>query len=360
MNLSLKNNRIILASRKNRILSMLIDYFLIVVLGITLYFVLINPVSNKIKFVENNGATFYTSYIGLKKMEDDTKLEIFNEDSYLKMMVKGTLGEGYYKSRNYEEIVPLNETNDIIFNYYYTYKVNNSSIYESSNYDFLTEINKYQIFEIKDGYYNLKEDEALKIGDYLFNKNESFIKKYNETKEIAKNIIIDARRDLKTNNNNYKKLQSDLSESSKIGENIAFIKCVISYATSFIILEIVFYFIFHKRSIGAKAMKLKEISINKNKVYPIIINKISRFITFASSLFIFLGVISRNSFLLILFLPLGNFYFYLFLFIILVLLTLLDFILLIVKKVNVSFDELVSKRVLVDQEFYYEWRSYTL
>ena len=353
MNLSLKNNRIILASRKNRILSMLIDYFLIVVLGITLYFALVNPISNKIKFVENNGATFYTSYIGLKKIEDDTKLECFNEDSYLKMMVKGTLGEGYYKSRNYEEIVPLNETNDIIFNYYYTYKVNNSSNYESSDYDFLTEINKYQMFEIKDNYYNLKEDEALKIGDYLFNKNESFIKKYNETKEIAKNIIIDARKDLKTNNH-YKKLQSDLSESSKIGENIAFIKCVISYATSFIILEIVFYFIFHKRSIGAKAMKLKEISINKNKVYPIIINKISRFITFASSLFIILGVISQNSFLLILFLPLGNFYFYLFLFIILVLLTLLDFILLIVKKVNVSFDELVSKRVLVDQEFYYE------
>ena len=353
MNLSLKNNRIILAPRKNRILSMLIDYFLIVVLGITLYFTLANPVSNKIKIVEQNSSTFYTSYIGLKKIEDETKFESFNEDSYLKMMVKGTLGEGYYKSRNYEEIVPLNETNDIIFNYYYTYKVNNSSNYESSNYDFLTEINKYQMFEIKDNYYNLKEDEALKIGDYLFNKNESFIKKYNETKEIAKNIIIDARKDLKTNNH-YKKLQSDLSESSKIGENIAFIKCVISYATSFIILEIIFYFIFHKRSIGSKAMKLKEISINKNKVYPIIINKISRFITFASSLFIILGVISQNSFLLILFLPLGNFYFYLFLFIILVLLTLLDFILLIVKKVNVSFDELVSKRVLVDQEFYYE------
>lgn len=353
MNLSLKNNRIILASRKNRILSMLIDYFLIVVLGITLYFALVNPISNKIKFVENNGATFYTSYIGLKKIEDETKLESFNEDSYLKMMVKGTLGEGYYKSRNYEEIVPLNETNDIIFNYYYTYKVNNSSNYGSSSYDLLTEINKYQIFEIKDGYYNLKEEEALKIGDYLFNKNESFIKKYNETKEIAKNIINDARRDLKSNNN-YKKLKNDLSESSKIGENIAFIKCAISYAISFIILEIIFYFIFRKRSIGSKAMKLKEISINKNKVYPIIINKISRFMTFASSLFIILGVISQNSFLLILFLPLGNFYFYLFLFIILVLLTLLDFILLIVKKVNVSFDELVSKRVLVDQEFYYE------
>ncbi len=353
MNLSLKNNRIILASRKNRILSMLIDYFLIVVLGITLYFTLVNPVSNKIKIVEQNSSTFYTSYIGLKKIEDETKLESFNEDSYLKMMVKGTLGEGYYKSRNYEEIVPLNETNDIIFNYYYTYKVNNSSNYESSNYDFLTEINKYQMFEIKDNYYNLKEDEALKIGDYLFNKNESFIKKYNETKEIAKNIIIDARRDLKTNNN-YKKLQSDLSESSKTGENIAFIKCVISYLISFTALEIIFYFIFRKRTIGSKTMKLKEISINKNKVYPIIINKISRFITFASSLFIILGVISQNSFLLILFLPLGNFYFYLFLFIVLVLLTLFDFILLIVKKVNVSFDELVSKRVLVDQEFYYE------
>lgn len=359
MNLSLKNNRIILASRKNRILSMLIDYFLIVVLGITLYFTLVNPASNKIKIVEQNSSTFYTSYIGLKKIEDETKLESFNEDSYLKMMVKGTLGEGYYKSRNYEEIVPLNETNDIIFNYYYTYKVNNSSNYESSNYDFLTEINKYQMFEIKDNYYNLKEDEALKIGDYLFNKNESFIKKYNETKEIAKNIIIDARRDLKTNNN-YKKLQSDLSESSKTGENIAFIKCVISYLISFTALEIIFYFIFRKRTIGSKIMKLKEISINKNKVYPIIINKISRFITFASSLFIILGVISQNSFLLILFLPLGNFYFYLFLFIVLVLLTLFDFILLIVKKVNVSFDELVSKRVLVDQEFYYEWRSYTL
>ncbi len=272
MNLSLKNNRIILASRKCRILSMLIDYFLIVVLGITLYFVLVNPVSNKIKIVEQNSSTFYTSYIGLKKIEDETKLESLNEDSYLKMMVKGTLGEGYYKSRNYEEIVPLNETNDIIFNYYYTYKVNNSSNYESSNYDFLTEINKYQMFEIKDNYYNLKEDEALKIGDYLFNKNESFIKKYNETKEIAKNIIIDARRDLKTNNNNYKKLQSDLSESSKTGENIAFIKCVISYLISFTALEIIFYFIFHKRTIGSKTMKLKEISINKNKVYTIIIN----------------------------------------------------------------------------------------
>lgn len=354
MNLSLKNNRIILASRKSRILSMLIDYFLIVVLGITLYFVLVNPVSNKIKIVEENSATFYTSYIELKKIEDDTKLESFNEDSYLKMMVKGTLGEGFYKSGNYDEVVPLNKTNDIIFNYYYTYKVNNSSNYESSSFDFLTDIIKYQIFESKDNYYNLKEEEALKIGDYLFNKNESFVRNYKDTKVILKKFIDDARKDLKTNNNYYKKLQNDINESSKIGENVAFIKCVISYVISFIVLEIIFYFLFSKRSIGSKAMKLKEININKNKVYPIIINKISRFMTFGSSLFIILGVISQNSFLLILFLPLGNFYFYLFLFIILVLLTLLDSILLLIKKVDVSFDELVSKRVLVGQEFYYE------
>ena len=170
------------ASTKKRVFSLLIDYFLLVVANVIFYFLLVSQVANNLPFVKDISSEFYSSYDSVETLIDESKLNSLTKENYIKMSVKSSLGEDYYPLASYDQVSFLTKENDSLYYYFYVFKEENIDDYLDGDFtknDYLLNIEKSNYFDVQDDYYVLKEEEAVKLGDYLFNNNEVFLDEYN-------------------------------------------------------------------------------------------------------------------------------------------------------------------------------------
>ena len=109
----------------------------------------------------------------------------------------------------------------------------------------------------QDNYYLLKEEIAIKAGDYLFNDNQVFKNEYESLYSFILNNFNDCSLDLRENNSLYLNSYSLLNSSSNSIRGANFIELNISFVFSFLFIYLLTFLLNKKhKSLGLVAMKL--------------------------------------------------------------------------------------------------------
>lgn len=342
-------------SSKKRILSYLLDFFMIVILTTIINVFSMNFITNNLPFVKENSALFYDSYNRNEEVINSSYLENFNNESYLMMLIKSSLSEDNFPGTDFSKVVSLNKENDAIYLYYHDYKLNNLDIYLNNDYfnpnEYINNFINSEYFIINnENYYFLKEEVAIKLGDNIFNKSNSNESLKEEVLSLIKATYNEATNDLITNNINYINSLNELENYANHGKNYSLVTLVISYFISYLIYFIVIpFFIKSKKTISMIVFKLGYEYQNKNKIMSLILLNLNKAIILFSTV-LFSGYLSLgNSMSLILFNEINNIYYLLFIFIFTILLYVFSLSLSLIKPYNQTFEEKISKILLIDE-----------
>lgn len=331
--------------KKERILSYLIDYFLVLVLTIILDLACFTQIANSLPRVKENSTLFYESYLNQEDIIKETKLNDVSPQNYLKMCIKSSLDSNYFLGTEFKDINALNKENDPLYFYYFSYKINHLELYEDkytySTLIFLKTLQNSIIFEVKDDYYTLKKEVAIDVGDYIFNSNLSKKNEYEDSQNFITNLFKEATNDL-YKNKVYLKNENNLKSTSSFALNVTFLTSLISFFISFLILQILIPFINKKhKTSGNIIFKIEPYFFKKNYT-SLLIKKVVEFFTFSSSIFLELLIIRSSVFVQMSTLNISNFYYFIFFLIFSVLLSLLSLVFSFIKGINASLSEIFS------------------
>lgn len=341
-------------STKKKILSYLLDFFMIVVFTTIINIFSNNFVTNNLTSVKENSALFYESYEENESIIEASHLKSFNNESYLMMLIKSSLTEDNFPGTDFFKVIELTKENDAIFLYYQDYKINNLELYlNKEDFDpnsYLTSFASNEYFIIKEDYYYLKEEVALKIGDNIFNKSSSNEELKESVLSLIQKTYQEASNDLIENNINYINSLNNLEKYANIGKNYNLITLSISYFISYFV-----YFILiplclkSKKTISMIVFKSTYEFQNKSKLISLTLLNIVRVIIFFSSI-LFSGCLSLgNSMSLILFNEINSIYYLLFILLFTILLYIFSLLISLIKPLNQTFEEKISKVILLDE-----------
>lgn len=320
------------ASTKKRIFSVLIDYFLVMVLTVILYFILVSQVANIIPSFKEISNNFYQSYETLSTLVDDSKLNTLTSDSFIKMSIKSTLGEDYFYTNEYNMINPLSKDNDSLYYYFSTFKEEHHDEYTNINSVNLNYLFNYfssaNFYHLENDYYVLNEEIALKVGDFLFNANDSNKNSYNELNKYIDEIFNFSVNDLKENNLVYKTNYTNINNLSNSITIINFLEINISFVLSYIIAICLPLLINKKhKSLGDIIMKISPKFKKKTCKNQLFIKLITFIFVAYSSIFISLILTSGTSYGQILISNLSGFYYVLFILVLSIMISLFSLLL---------------------------------
>lgn len=341
-------------SVKKKILSYLLDFFMIVVFTTIINIFSNNFITNNLPNVKENSALFYESYEENESVIEASHLSNFNNESYLMMLVKSSLSEDNFPGTDFFKVINLTKENDAIYLYYHDYKLNNLDIYlNSANFDpdsYITSFINSDYFTFDNSYYLLKEDVALKIGDNIFNKTNSNEELKEDVLELIQKTFNEASNDLITNNITYINSLKNLENYANIGKNYNLITLSVSYLISYFL-----YFVLlplclkSKKTISMIVFKSSYEFKNKSKIISSTSLNLIRVVIFYSTI-LFSGYLSLgNSMSLILFNEINNVYYLLFILLFTVLLYIFSLLLCLIKPLNQTFEEKISKAILLDE-----------
>ena len=320
------------ASTKKRVLALLIDYFLLVIGNVIFYFLIVSQIANTLPIMKDLSNAFYNSYNEVEEIIEESKLDSISSLNYLKMSVKTRLGESYFVDTEYELLGSLNKENDPIYFYLNNYKSENISSYLNNDINlesYLNKIEKSSFFDMsQDNYYLLKEDIAIKVGDYLFNDNQVFKNEYESLYSFIVNNFNDCSLDLRENNSLYLNSYSLLNSSSNSIRGANFIELNISFVFSFLFIYLLTFLLNKKhKSLGLIAMKLTYDFSKKPSKTKLFLKVLLAFILTYSSIFLSLFLTSGASYGQVIMFDLNGFYLALLLLVFSLLISLFSFIL---------------------------------
>ena len=336
-NLNKYSNEVI--SSKKKILSYLIDYFMVIIFTVIINLISINFILNNIPSVKENNSNFYTQYEINEKVIEDSYLNDFNSNNYLMMLVRSSLDESNFPGTDFSKVLPLSKENDPFYLYYFKYKNSNLDLYKNNdNYNpslYYETLNKSNYFIFSNDYYMLKEDVALKVGDNIFNKSSSNETLKSEVLNIINNIYNESTNDLKANNITYINSLNLLEKSANLTKNYNLINLSASYLVGYLIYFLLLPFINknHKTVSMIIFKSYKEYKF-KSKTLSLILLNIVRFIIFYSSILISGYLSLGDSMTLILFNEFNNIYYLLFIILFTLLLYIFSLLISLIKPWN--------------------------
>lgn len=320
------------ASNKKRIFSVLIDYFLVMVLTVILYFVLVSQIANTLPSFKEISNNFYYSYDVLSSLVEESKLSNLTSDSFIKMGIKSSLGEEYFYTNEYDMINPLSKDNDSLYYYFSTFKEKHREEYTNLNEVNLNYLINYfsssNYYHLEKNYYVLNQEIALKVGDYLFNENISNKTSYDEVNNFINDILNFAITDLKEYNSAYKTNYANINDLSNSITIINFLEINISFISSYIITICIPLLINKKhKSIGDIIMKISPRLSQKHCKIKLFVKIITFLFVVYSSVFISLILTSGTSYGQILISSFNGFYYVLFILVLAILISLFSLVL---------------------------------
>ena len=341
-------------SSKKKVLSYLIDYFMVIIFTIIINLISINFILNNIPSVKENNSNFYTQYEINEKVIEDSYLNDFNSDNYLMMLVRSSLNETNFPGTDFSKVLPLAKENDPFYLYYFKYKENNLNLYKNNdNYEpsnYYESLNKSNYFIFNDDYYALKEEVALKVGDNIFNKSNSNETLKSEILNIINNIYMETSNDLKNNNISYINSLDLLEKSANLSKNYNLINLSTSYFLGYLVYFLLLPFINknHKTVSMIIFKSYKEYKF-KSKTLSLILLNIVRFIIFYSSILISGYLSLGDSMTLILFNEFNGIYYLLFIILFTLLLYIFSLLISLIKPLNQNFEDKISGIIYKDE-----------
>ena len=351
-NLNKYSNEVL--SSKKKILSYLIDYFMVIIFTVIINLISINFILNNIPSVKENNSNFYTQYEINEKVIEDSYLNDFNSNNYLMMLVRSSLDESNFPGTDFSKVLPLSKENDLFYLYYFKYKNSNLDLYKNNdNYNpslYYETLNKSNYFIFSNDYYMLKEDVALKVGDNIFNKSSSNETLKSEVLNIINNIYNEATNDLKANNTTYINSLNLLEKSANLTKNYNLINLSISYLIGYLIYFLLLPFINknHKTVSMIIFKSYKEYKFKSTTLSLVLLN-IVRFIIFYSSILISGYLSLGDSMTLILFNDFNNIYYLLFIILFTLLLYIFSLLISLIKPLNQNFEDKISGIIYKDE-----------
>ena len=351
-NLNKYSNEVL--SSKKKILSYLIDYFMVIIFTVIINLISINFILNNIPSVKENNSNFYTQYEINENVIEDSYLNDFNSNNYLMMLVRSSLDESNFPGTDFSKVLPLSKENDPFYLYYFKYKDSNLDLYKNNDsYNpslYYETLNKSNYFVFNDDYYALKEDVALKVGDNIFNKSSSNETLKIEVLNVINNIYNEATNDIKVNNKTYINSLNLLEKSANLTKNYNLINLSISYLIGYLIYFLLLPFINkdHKTVSMIIFKSYKEYKF-KSKTFSLVLLNIVRFIIFYSSILISGYLSLGDSMTLILFNEFNNIYYLLFIILFTLLLYIFSLLISLIKPLNQNFEDKLSGIIYKDE-----------
>ena len=351
-NLNKYSNEVL--SSKKKILSYLIDYFMVIIFTVIINLISINFILNNIPSVKENNSNFYTQYEINEKVIEDSYLNDFNSNNYLMMLVRSSLDESNFPGTDFSKVLPLSKENDPFYLYYFKYKNSNLDLYKNNdNYNpslYYETLNKSNYFIFSNDYYMLKEDVALKVGDNIFNKTNSNENLKKDVVNVINNIYSAATNDIKVNNKTYIDSLNLLEKSANLTKNYNLINLSASYLVAYLIYFLLLPFINkdHKTVSMIIFKSYKEYKF-KSKTLSLILLNIVRFIIFYSSILISGYLSLGDSMTLILFNEFNNIYYLLFIILFTLLLYIFSLLISLIKPLNQNLEDKLSGIIYKDE-----------
>ena len=351
-NLNKYSNEVL--SSKKKILSYLIDYFMVIIFTVIINLISINFILNNIPNVKENNSNFYTQYEINEKVIEDSYLNDFNSNNYLMMLVRSSLDESNFPGTDFSKVLPLSKENDPFYLYYFKYKDSNLDLYKNNdNYNpslYYETLNKSDYFIFNNDYYALKEDVALKVGDNIFNKTNSNENLKKDVLNVINNIYNESTNDIKVNNKTYINSLNLLEKSANLTKNYNLINLSISYLIGYLIYFLLLPFINknHKTVSMIIFKSYKEYKFKSTTLSLVLLN-IVRFIIFYSSILISGYLSLGDSMTLILFNEFNNIYYLLFIILFTLLLYIFSLLISLIKPLNQNFEDKLSGIIYKDE-----------
>ncbi len=351
-NLNKYSNEVL--SSKKKILSYLIDYFMVIIFTVIINLISINFILNNIPSVKESNSNFYTQYAINEKVIEDSYLNDFNSNNYLMMLVRSSLDDSNFPGTDFSKVLPLSKENDPFYLYYFKYKDSNLDLYKNNdNYNpslYYETLNKSDYFIFNNDYYALKEDVALKVGDNIFNKSSSNETLKSEVLNVINKIYNEATNDLKANNITYINSLNLLEKSANLTKNYNLINLSISYLVGYLIYFLILPFINkNHKTVSMIIFKSYKEYKYESKTLSLVLLNIVRFIIFYSSILIS-GYLSLGySMTLILFNEFNNIYYLLFIILFTLLLYIFSLLISLIKPLNQNFEDKLSGIIYKDE-----------